>query len=67
MAATAQETGVKKAPLSPLTPEFASLEYGLQLALRASTARIVSAYAISNPHLSVQFEKRCKVGMIETC
>ncbi|KAJ3327303.1 hypothetical protein HDU76_012036 [Blyttiomyces sp. JEL0837] len=51
---------VKKAPLSPSTPEFAFLEYGLQLSLRSSTARIVSAHVISNPHVSVQFEKRCK-------
>ncbi|KAI9355993.1 hypothetical protein DFJ73DRAFT_641345 [Zopfochytrium polystomum] len=51
---------VKKVLLSPSTAEFAYLEYGLQLALRSSTARIISAHAISNPHLSVQFEKRCK-------
>ncbi|KAJ3106846.1 hypothetical protein HDU96_008099 [Phlyctochytrium bullatum] len=51
---------VKKTQIAPTTPEFGYLEYGLQLALKASTARIVSAFAISNPHLSVQFEKRCK-------
>ena len=50
-----------KTQLSPNSPEFAYLEYGLQLSLNASTARIVAAYAVSNPHLSLQFEKRCKV------
>ncbi len=50
-----------KTQLSPNSPEFAYLEYGLQLSLNASTARIVAAYAVSNPHLSLQFENRCKV------
>ncbi|KAJ3296182.1 hypothetical protein HK104_001869 [Borealophlyctis nickersoniae] len=49
-----------KTQLSPSTPDFAHLEYGLQLSLRSSTARIVAAYALSNPHLTVQFERRCK-------
>lgn len=51
---------IKKVLLSPTTTEFAHIEYGLQLALRSSTARILSAHAVSNPHLSIQFEKRCK-------
>ncbi|KAJ3207583.1 hypothetical protein HDU67_007374 [Dinochytrium kinnereticum] len=54
------QSEAKKTQIAPTTPEFGNLEYGLQLALRASTARIISAFAISNPHLSVQFEKRCK-------
>ncbi|KAJ3284908.1 hypothetical protein HDU79_007752 [Rhizoclosmatium sp. JEL0117] len=56
---------IKKAPLPPTTPDFAHLEYGLQLALNSSTARIVSAYVVSNPHLSVQFEKRCKDILVQ--
>ena len=55
---------IKKVLLSPTTTEFAHIEYGLQLALRSSTARILSAHAVSNPHLSIQFEKRCKVSQI---
>ncbi|KAJ3096081.1 lariat debranching enzyme [Phlyctochytrium planicorne] len=51
---------VKKTQIAPTTAEFGHIEYGLQLALQASTARIVSAYAVSNPNLSVQFDKRCK-------
>ncbi|KAJ1531155.1 hypothetical protein HK405_001648, partial [Cladochytrium tenue] len=51
---------VKKVLLAPSTHEFAYLEYGLQLALRSSTTRIITAHTISNPHLSAQFEKRCK-------
>ncbi|KAJ8324616.1 hypothetical protein O5D80_006862 [Batrachochytrium dendrobatidis] len=46
--------------LASSTPEFAQLEYDLQLTLHASTVRIVAAYAISNPHVSVQFERRSK-------
>ncbi|KAJ3010638.1 hypothetical protein HKX48_007306 [Thoreauomyces humboldtii] len=53
-----------KTQLSPGTPEFGALEYSLQLALRASTTRIVSAHALSNPHLTLQFEKRCNDTLI---
>lgn len=51
-----------KQTLSPTTPEFGYLEYNLQLALRSCTARITSAYVISNPHLSVQYERKCQVS-----
>ncbi|KAJ3396295.1 hypothetical protein HDU80_010029 [Chytriomyces hyalinus] len=64
MAATTSKD-IKKAPLPPTTSDFAHLEYGLQLALGSSTARIVSAYVVSNPHLSVQFEKRCKDILVQ--
>ena len=50
--------------LASSTPEFAQLEYDLQLTLHASTVRIVAAYAISNPHVSVQFERRSKVSKL---
>ncbi|KAI9341381.1 hypothetical protein BDR26DRAFT_860336 [Obelidium mucronatum] len=63
--ATGPNKDVKKAPLPPTTPDFAHLEYGLQLALNSSTARIVSAFVVSNPHLSVQFEKRCKDILVQ--
>lgn len=49
-----------KTPIGPSTLEFSSLEYQLQLALSASTARIVAAYAISSPLVNVGFQKRCK-------
>ncbi|KAI9093726.1 hypothetical protein DFS34DRAFT_630104 [Phlyctochytrium arcticum] len=49
-----------KTQIGPSTPEFGALEYELQLALQASTARIVAAHSLSNPHLNVQFEKRCR-------
>ncbi|KAJ3087204.1 hypothetical protein HK102_011592, partial [Quaeritorhiza haematococci] len=57
------KTGTKT-QLSPTTPEFAYLEYALQLALRATTARIVAAYVVSNPHLAVQFDRRCKDSLV---
>ncbi|KAI8924102.1 hypothetical protein BC831DRAFT_467143 [Entophlyctis helioformis] len=53
-----------RSQLAPSTPEYAHLEYALQLTLRASTARIVAAYAISNPHQSVQFERRSKDTLV---
>ncbi|KAH6571454.1 hypothetical protein BASA60_007166 [Batrachochytrium salamandrivorans] len=46
--------------LAPTTPEFAQLEYDLQLTLHSSTVRVVASYAISNPHVSGQFERRSK-------
>ncbi|ORZ31816.1 hypothetical protein BCR44DRAFT_1463510 [Catenaria anguillulae PL171] len=49
----------EKTQLASNSPQFAYLEYFLQLSLRASSARILSAHALSNPHLTVQFEKRC--------
>ncbi|KAI8618567.1 hypothetical protein BC830DRAFT_1166058 [Chytriomyces sp. MP71] len=64
MAATASND-FKKAPLPPTTSEFAHLEYGLQLALNSSTARIISAYVVSHPKLSTQFEKRCKDILVQ--
>ncbi|KAJ3157358.1 hypothetical protein HDU89_002772 [Geranomyces variabilis] len=53
-----------KTQLGAGTPEFGALEYELQLALRASTTRIVAAHALSNPHLNLQFEKRCQDMLI---
>ncbi|KAJ1502926.1 hypothetical protein HMI54_002780 [Coelomomyces lativittatus] len=50
----------ERTSLGSNSPQFAYLEYFLQLSLFASSARIISAYALSNPHLTVNFEKRCK-------
>ncbi|KAJ1340406.1 hypothetical protein BSLG_004999 [Batrachochytrium salamandrivorans] len=44
--------------------EFAQLEYDLQLTLHSSTVRVVASYAISNPHVSGQFERRSKASDI---
>ncbi|KAL7751207.1 hypothetical protein RI367_003413 [Sorochytrium milnesiophthora] len=49
----------EKTALSPAQPEYAALEYFLQLSLHASTAHLVAAYALSNPHTHLAFEKRC--------
>ncbi|KAI9173328.1 hypothetical protein H9P43_007459 [Blastocladiella emersonii ATCC 22665] len=49
----------ERTALASNSPQFAYLEYFLQLSLRASSARIVAAHALSNPHVTVQFEKRC--------
>jgi hypothetical protein len=40
---------------------FTFIEYFLRLSLRASTAKVTSLWEVSNPQLSLQFEKRCKV------
>ncbi|TPX35146.1 hypothetical protein SmJEL517_g02368 [Synchytrium microbalum] len=50
----------QRTPLNPSSLEFAYLEYQLQLSLHASTARILQAFSISNPHLTSQFDRRCK-------
>lgn len=50
--------------LSELTvdsPTFTFIEYFLRLNLHASTAKIIQAYEVSNPQLTLQFEKRSKV------
>ena len=54
----------QKTPLSRLSEEFAQLEYSLQLCLHASTARVTNAWLICNPHLTIQYEKRCRVPII---
>lgn len=52
--------------LSELTvdsPTFTFIEYFLRLNLHASTAKIIQAYEVSNPQLTLQFEKRSKVKL----
>jgi hypothetical protein len=47
----------QKTLLGPNTLSFAQLEYYLKLCLKSSTARIVSCYVLSNPHLTEQFTR----------
>lgn len=65
MLTNAASTSLDKTTLQTTSPQFARLEYSLQLALGASTARIVDAQVVSNPHLTVQFEKKSKVRWSE--
>lgn len=54
--------------LSELTvdsPTFTFIEYFLRLNLHASTAKIIQSYEVSNPQLTLQFEKRSKVTKAE--
>lgn len=51
---------MEKTVLPNNSPQFAYLEYFLQLSLKSSTAQITSAHALSNPHNTVNFEKRCR-------
>jgi len=51
----------EKVQLSPSSPQYSYLEYLLQLGLKASTVQIINVFTVSNPHLSVQFERRCRV------
>ena len=54
--------------LSELTvdsPTFTFIEYFLRLNLHASTAKIIQSYEVSNPQLTLQFEKRSKVKKAE--
>lgn len=53
-----------KSILSELTvdsPTFTFIEYFLRLNLNASTAKIIQSFEVSNPQLTLQFEKRSKV------
>jgi hypothetical protein len=47
----------QKTLLGQNTLPFAQLEYYLKLCLKSSTARIVSCYVLSNPHLTEQFTR----------
>lgn len=49
----------ERTELSPSSPQFAYLEYYLQLSLHASSASITTAYALSNPTSNTAFQKRC--------
>lgn len=56
--------------LSELTvdsPTFTFIEYFLRLNLHASTAKIIQSYEVSNPQLTLQFEKRSKVTETYEC
>lgn len=53
--------------LNPLTGDsqaFGFIEYFLRLSLHATTTKITSAWEISNPQLTLQFEKRAKDQLI---
>lgn len=43
---------------------YAFIEYFLRLSMHASTAKILSAWEVSNPQLTLQFEKRSKVNCV---
>lgn len=62
-ASSATSTPVAAAPLNAVSGEcqsFAFLEYYLRLSLHASTVKILNAWEVSNPQLTLQFEKRAK-------
>src|ERR1700733_14440920 len=41
-------------------PNFSYIEYFLRLSLHASTAKVIMAWEVSNPQLTLQFDKRSK-------
>lgn len=49
-------------PIHPASPSFSQLEYDLQSLSKASTLRITQAWEISNPNLTVQFDRRSRVS-----
>ncbi|EPZ34349.1 hypothetical protein ROZALSC1DRAFT_26480 [Rozella allomycis CSF55] len=49
-----------KTQLTTASSSFSFLEYFLQISIKGTTARIVNAYALSNPHLTVSFENKCQ-------
>lgn len=52
---------LKQTPLSRISEEFGVIEYQLQLALRSPSCEIDNVWIISNPHVTMQFEKRTQV------
>lgn len=61
---TANSTGSGQHHLTALNNDsssYAFIEYFLRLSMHASTAKILSAWEVSNPQLTLQFEKRSKV------
>jgi hypothetical protein len=52
-----QDKEEQKTLLGQNTHLFSQLEYFLKLSLSSSTARIVSCYMLSNPHLTEQFSR----------
>lgn len=62
----AKDNVLSTAPFTNLTvltsesPTFAYIEYFLRLSLCASTARIERAWEVSNPQLTLQFDKRSR-------
>lgn len=49
-------------PVAPDSSNYAFLQYFLRLSLHASTARILSAWEVSNPQLTMSFERRSQVN-----
>ncbi len=49
---------MERSPVNPGSSEFSRVEYMLQLSLKATTARLVDAFALSNPHQTMTFEKQ---------
>ena len=52
---------LKQTPLSRIAEEFGVIEYQLQLALRSPSCEVENVWIISNPHVTMQFEKRTQV------
>lgn len=52
---------IKQTPLSRISEEFGIIEYQLQLALRSPSCEVENIWIISNPHVTMQFEKRTHV------
>jgi hypothetical protein len=51
----------QKTLLNPDTLLYSELEYFLKTSLSSSTAKIISCYMLSNPHLTEQFKTDCLV------
>lgn len=52
---------LKQTPLPKNTEEYGAVEYLLRLSLSSVSVKVMAVYPISNPHLTMQFERRTKV------
>eukprot|EP00753_Platysulcus_tardus_P020567 PLAT8228.1.p1 GENE.PLAT8228.1~~PLAT8228.1.p1 ORF type:complete len:1035 (+),score=520.69 PLAT8228.1:50-3154(+) len=57
-AAPERSAALPATPLSPHSDEFLRVSYLLKLSLRSTTVRDLNVWAVANPHLTMQHEKR---------
>ncbi|RKO95416.1 hypothetical protein CAUPRSCDRAFT_12889 [Caulochytrium protostelioides] len=60
----ASDTHKTAVPLN--SKEMAHLEYGLQLALHATTARVTGAQSLANPNTQLQFDNQTQGDLVVT-
>jgi hypothetical protein len=55
---------LKQTPLPKISDEYGAVEYLIQLSLSSPSAKLLNAWSVGNPHLTIQFEKRTQVTIL---